>query len=167
MVLVGAFALTAAPAHGAVTTNHEHDSFPAKGAVFACIGGDLTATSGTVDEVIQTAVDARGAVHVTGTITTHDVTLQDTAGHAYTLSGASWFGLTFAEGQVVVTTNTTHFVIHNATGVCMPGCRAWSTCHRTAQGSPSTSARARRRQTEGHPRSSLGIALGGNELRPS
>jgi hypothetical protein len=116
MVLVGAFALTAAPAHGAATTTHEHDSFPAEGAVFACISGDLTATSGTVDEVIQTAVDARGAVHVTGTITTHDVTLQDTAGHAYTLSGASWFGLTFAEGQVVVTTNTTHFVIHNADG---------------------------------------------------
>lgn len=116
VVAAGAFALTAAPAHGAATTSHEHDTFPAAGGVFTCVGGDLTATAGTVDEVIQTAVDAQGVVHVTGTITTHGVTLQDAAGSAYTLSGAAWFGLKLADGQVVVTTDTTHFVIHNADG---------------------------------------------------
>ena len=116
VVAAGAFALTSVPAHGAATTSHEHDSFPAAGAVFTCAGGDLTATAGTVDEVIQTAVDAQGVVHVTGTITTHGVTLQDTAGSAYTLSGASWFGLKLADNQVAVSTDTTHFVIHNADG---------------------------------------------------
>jgi hypothetical protein len=42
--------------------------------------------------------------------------LQDAAGSAYTLSGAALFGLKLADGQVVVTTDTTHFVIHNADG---------------------------------------------------
>ena len=116
VVAVGGMALTTAPAHGAATTSHEHDSFPAAGSVFICSGGDLTATAGMVDEVIQTAVDAQDVVHVTGTITTHGVTLQDTAGSAYALSGAAWFGLKLANGQVVETTDTTHFVIHNATG---------------------------------------------------
>ncbi len=105
VVAVGGMALTTAPAHGAATTSHEHDSFPAAGP-----------TAGMVDEVIQTAVDAQDVVHVTGTITTHGVTLQDTAGSAYALSGAAWFGLKLANGQVVETTDTTHFVIHNATG---------------------------------------------------
>ena len=116
VVAAGAFALAAAPAHAAATTSHEHDTFPAAGSVFTCASGDLIATTGTVDEVIQTAVDAQDVVHVTGTITTHDVRLQDAAGNTYTLSGAAWFGVKFADGQVVVTTDTTHFVIHNAGG---------------------------------------------------
>lgn len=116
VVAAAAFVLTAAPAHGAATTSHEHDTFPAAGAVFTCASGDLTATAGTVDEVIQTAVDAQGVVHVTGTITTHGVTLLDAADTPYTLSGAAWFGLKLADSQVAVTTDTTHFVIHNADG---------------------------------------------------
>jgi hypothetical protein len=116
VVAAGTMALTTAPARSAATTAHEHVTFPAAGSVFTCSGGDLTATAGTVDEVIQTAVDAQAVVHVTGTITTHGVTLQDAAGSAYTLSGASWFGLKLADEQVVVITDTTHFVIHNATG---------------------------------------------------
>lgn len=116
VVTAGAFALTAAPAQAAATTSHEHDTFPAAGSVFTCAGGDLVATAGTVDEVIQTAVDAQGVVHVTGTITTHDVTLQDAARNPYTLSGAAWFGLKLADDQIVVTTDTAHFVIHNAAG---------------------------------------------------
>jgi len=116
VVAAATMALTTAPAHAAATTSHEQDTFPAAGSVFTCSRGDLTATAGNIDEVIQTAVDAQGVVHVTGTITTHGVTLQDTAGSAYRLSGAAWFGLKLANGQVVETTDTTHFVIHNASG---------------------------------------------------
>jgi hypothetical protein len=46
VVAAGALALTTGPADGAATTSYERDTFPAAGVVFACVGGDLTATAG-------------------------------------------------------------------------------------------------------------------------
>src|SRR6266568_5591643 len=87
------FGLLAGPARAAATPFHERISFPAAGAVFECIAGDLTATAGTVYQVEQGVVDARGVLHITGTTTVHGVTLQDAAGNTYTLSGASSFAV--------------------------------------------------------------------------
>ena len=103
-------------AQAAATTTHEHTSFPAAGAVFTCLGGNLTATAGTVDQVLATTVDGQGVFHMTGTITTHGVVLQDAAGNTYTLSGASWFGGKGTETDILVETDTADFVIHNSTG---------------------------------------------------
>lgn len=116
---LAAVAIGTAPAQAAATTHTEHGSFPAAGAVFTCTGGDLTATAGTVYSVLHTTVDNQGVFHVTGTITPRGVTLQDAAGNTYTLSGASWFGgksVTQDESGIIVSTDTSHFVIHSSTG---------------------------------------------------
>jgi hypothetical protein len=111
-----AIGLWAAPA-GAATSSTEHTSFPAAGAVFACQGGDLTVTGGTVYQVFHINQDNRGITHVTGTITPRRVTLTDASGHGYTLSGAAWFGSKgTSETDIVVATDTEHFVIHAASG---------------------------------------------------
>lgn len=45
------------------------------------------------------------------------MTLQDAAGNTYTVSGASWFGgKSTAGGDIVVFTDTEHFVIHSSGG---------------------------------------------------
>jgi hypothetical protein len=111
-----AIGLWAAPA-GAATSSTEHTSFPAAGAVFACQGGDLTVTGGTVYQVFHINQDNRGITHVTGTITPRRVTLTDASGHGYTLSGAAWFGSKgTSETDILVATDTEHFVIHAASG---------------------------------------------------
>ena len=115
--VAAAIGFWAAPAGASATSSTEHTSFPAAGAVFACQGGDLTVTGGTVYEVFHTSQDAQGITHVTGTITPRQVTLTDAAGNAYTLSGASWFGAKGpSETDIVVSTDTEHFVIHTASG---------------------------------------------------
>ena len=107
----------AAPAGASATSSTEHTSFDPNGAVFACQGGDLKVTGGTVYQVFHINQDARGIEHVTGTITPRHVTLTDTAGNAYTLSGAAWFGAKGpSETDIVVATDTEHFVIHTASG---------------------------------------------------
>jgi hypothetical protein len=113
----GSLGLLSAPAYAAGNAGSTfHDSFPAAGAVFTCTSGDLTATSGVVNEVIHQSVDATGIFHVTGTITIHDVTLADAAGGTYTISGASWFGGNFSGDTPIVFTSTDFFVIHGADG---------------------------------------------------
>lgn len=110
-------AVTPALAEGASTTTHT--SFPAAGAAFTCGANTLTAVSGTVNQVFHLNQDAQGIYHVTGTITPNGVTLQDAAGNTYTVSGASWFGGKSTSpdgGDVIVSTDTEHFVIHNASG---------------------------------------------------
>ena len=115
--VAAAIGFWAAPAGASASSSTEHTSFPAAGAVFACQGGDLTVTGGTVYEVFHTSQDAQGITHVTGTITPRQVTLTDAAGNAYTLSGASWFGAKGpSETDIVVSTDTEHFVIHTASG---------------------------------------------------
>ena len=86
--VAGTLGLLAGPAQAAASTFHVHESFPAAPGAFECVGGDLTITAGTVDQVIQGAVDAQGILHITGTITIHGVTLQDADGNTYTVSGA-------------------------------------------------------------------------------
>jgi hypothetical protein len=113
--VAAAIGLWAAPAGASATSSTEHTSFDPAGAVFACQGGDLTVTGGTVYQVFHINQDARGIEHVTGTITPRHVTLADAAGNAYTLSGASWFGAKGpSETDIVVATDTEHFVIHTA-----------------------------------------------------
>lgn len=116
-----AVALLAGPA--GATTQHfkDHETFDAAGAVFTCSNGDITVTGGTVTNAIEGTADAHGVFHVTGTITIHDITAQDAAGNAYTITGASWFGSKSVgsdpdTAQLIVATDTTDFVIHNATG---------------------------------------------------
>jgi len=115
--VAAAIGFWAAPAGASATSSTEHTSFPAAGAVFACQGGDLTVTGGTVYEVFHINQDAQGIIHVTGTITPRQVTLTDASGNTYTLSGASWFGAKgTSETDIVVSTDTEHFVIHTASG---------------------------------------------------
>jgi hypothetical protein len=115
--VAAAIGFWAAPAGASATSSTEHTSFPAAGAVFACQGGDLTVTGGTVNMVFHINQDAQGIIHVTGTSTPHNVTLTDASGNAYTLSGASWFGAKgTSETDIVVSTDTEHFVIHTASG---------------------------------------------------
>jgi hypothetical protein len=116
LAVAGTFGLLAGPAQAAASTFHMHESFPAAGGVFECVGGDLTVTAGTVDQVIQGAVDAQGIMHITGTITVHGVTLQDADGNTYTVSGAGWFGGKSAGDEPIVFTDTEFFVIHSADG---------------------------------------------------
>jgi len=114
-----AFGLLAGPAGAAATTFHDHETIPVAGDVFSCTGGDLTVTAGTITQVIEGVTDAQGKLHVTGTLVPHNVTLQDAAGNTYTISGASWFGFTSSDpdgNDIVVATDTEHFVIHNAGG---------------------------------------------------
>jgi hypothetical protein len=114
-----AFGLTAGTAGAAAITFHDHETVPVAGDVFSCVGGDLTVTAGTISLVNQGAIDAQGKLHVTGTIVPHNVTLQDAAGNIYTISGADWFGFTSSDPEgndIVVATDTEHFVIHTASG---------------------------------------------------
>jgi hypothetical protein len=115
--VAAAIGFWAAPAGASASSSTEHTSFDAAGAVFACQGGDLTVTAGTVYQVFHTNQDAQGVIHITSTITPHNVTLTDASGNAYTLSGAGWFGgKTTPTGDLLVTTDTEHFVIHTASG---------------------------------------------------
>ena len=111
-----AVALLAGPAQAAARGGTEHSSFPAAGAVFTCLGGDLTAQTGTVSQVMHFTVDNTGRFHFTGTIVPHRVTLTDEGGNTYTLSGAAWFGGSATGRNTIVATDTDHFVIHNASG---------------------------------------------------
>jgi hypothetical protein len=117
-----AFGLMAAPAGAAAMTFHDHETLPVAGDVFGCGNGDLTVTAGTISLVNQGTIDAQGIVHVTSTVVPHNVTLQDAAGNAYTISGADWFGGKFTgdpddpNSVPIVFTDTEHFVIHTADG---------------------------------------------------
>jgi hypothetical protein len=99
-------------------TGHETDSVV--GDVFTCQSGDLTAQTGTITTVFHVNADNNGLFHFTGTIVPSGVTLTDAAGNWYTVSGASWFGGTSPDAsgnsQPIVSTETDHFVIHNASG---------------------------------------------------
>jgi len=115
--VAAAIGFWAAPAGASASSSTEHTSFPAAGAVFACQGGNLTVTAGTVYQVFHTNQDAQGVIHITSTITPRNVTLTDASGNAYTLSGAGWFGAkSTPTGDLLVTTDTEHFVIHTASG---------------------------------------------------
>jgi hypothetical protein len=115
----GAIALAgiAGPANASAMTFKQHDSFDPTGDVFVCTPTDLTVTGGIVNESFEGTQDATGAVHFTGTLVPHDVTLTDGT-NTYTLSGSSWFGATAAnpEAMPTVSTETDHFVIRNASG---------------------------------------------------
>ncbi len=109
------------PAAAAAEHFKVHDSVDVAGAVFSCAGGDITVTGGTITEVVVGTTDAQGVFHITGTVVPHDVTAADAAGNTYTISGASWFGSTAtgdpeAGGQIIVLTDTEHFVLHGADG---------------------------------------------------
>lgn len=111
--------LLAGPAAAGTNSFTSHEQVDPTGAVFTCPGGNLTVTGGTLDQVFHFNADHNGHYHVTGTAVPHDATLVDGAGNVYTISGASWFGGTFAdtEGeQPIVVTSTDHFVIHDPSG---------------------------------------------------
>jgi len=107
----------AGPAQASATAFHEHDSMSVVGDVFVCSPTNLTVTGGTIDESFAGTLDANGISHFTGTIVPKDVTLTDGT-NTYTLSGASWFGFKGSDpdGIPLVSTETDHFVIHDATG---------------------------------------------------
>jgi hypothetical protein len=107
----------AGPAQASAMAFHEHESISVVGDVFVCSPTNLEVTNGTIDEHFAGVQDANGIVHFTGTIVPHDVTLTDGT-NTYTLSGASWFGATAPgpEAEPTVSTETDHFVIHDASG---------------------------------------------------
>jgi hypothetical protein len=110
--------LMAGPAHAASQTQSTtHTSFDATGSVFACEGGDITVTSGTVDQVMHFGQDSTGIFHFTGTATVHNITATDASGNSYTITGASWFGgKAISMTETLSAGDTAHFVIHNANG---------------------------------------------------
>lgn len=112
------FGALASPASAAAQTFKDHESFDATGGVFTCTGGDLTITGGTVSQSIEGVEDGQGVFHITGTIVPHNVTLTDGT-NTYYLSGASWFGgkSLDPDGNLTIeSTDTSHFVIRNASG---------------------------------------------------
>lgn len=113
----GVSVLAATPSFAASQTQSTtHDSFDPTGAVFTCNGGDITVTGGSADQVMHFGPDSAGVFHYTGTLTVHNITATDEAGNQYTITGADWFGGKGTEDQQLVETDTSHFVIHNATG---------------------------------------------------
>ena len=105
----------AAPAQAAAMSETTHDTIDVTSDVFACTGGDLTVQSGEIDMLLHYNIDNRGYFHFTGTITPQDVVLTDGSGNTYSISGADWFGGTFGT-EPVVFTETSNFVIHDASG---------------------------------------------------
>ncbi len=116
----GVLGLTPGIALAAPTqSSTEHSSFPAAGSTFTCSGpqGDITAVSGTVNQVFHMNTDAQGISHITGTTVPNGVTLMDEDGGMWTASGASWFGgKALGEDAEIVFTETDHFVLRSATG---------------------------------------------------
>jgi hypothetical protein len=109
---------TAAPSFAAASSETSHFTLPAAGSTFACQGGDLVVTDGTIDITISTTVDGRGVFHITGTVVPHDVVLSDGSGNSLWLSGAQWFGGKAAtpDAEPIVSTETDHFVVHQSGG---------------------------------------------------
>ncbi len=110
--------VTATPSFAAASTDTSHFTLPAAGSTFACQGGDLVVTDGTIDITISTTVDGSGVFHLTGTIVPHDVVLADGSGNSFWLSGAQWFGgkASTPDAEPVVSTETDHFVVHDPSG---------------------------------------------------
>ena len=69
------------------------------GDVFACGETTYTVVSGTTTTVIHEGESATGNLNFTGTITPHNVVLEDEAGNTYFIAGAVWFGGTFNAQQ--------------------------------------------------------------------
>lgn len=93
-----AAAVTALAAAAACTTagvaasGAQHFSVPATYTVTCNDGTVLTAAGGVFDIVMQQGESSSGNVHVTGTVTPRQVTLEDAQGTLYRVEGASWFG---------------------------------------------------------------------------
>lgn len=106
------------PANAAAQTFKDHESFDVSGAVFPCQGGDLTVTAGSISQTVEGVQDGQGTFHITGTLVPHGVTLTDGT-NTYSVSGADWFGgksLDPDGNLIIVSTDTSHFVIRNASG---------------------------------------------------
>jgi hypothetical protein len=115
--VAAAAVLLASPALAASGQQTVRESFDATGAVFTCGQGDITVTGGTAYQVMHFGQDARGIFHYTGTITVKGITATDANGNQYFITGAAWFGgKAVSENQNLVATDTSHFVIHNASG---------------------------------------------------
>jgi hypothetical protein len=69
------------------------------GDVFACGATTYTIVSGTISTVIHEGESASGNLNFTGTVTPHNVVLEDEAGNTYFIAGAVWFGGTFNAQQ--------------------------------------------------------------------
>jgi hypothetical protein len=109
--------MLASPALAASGQQTVRESFDPTGDVFTCMQGDLTITGGTVYEVLHFGEDARGIFHYTSTITVKGVTATDANGNQYFITGALRFGgKAVSENENLLETDTSHFVIHNASG---------------------------------------------------
>jgi hypothetical protein len=120
LAALAALSLSAGSADASTSRTTERISLSAEGAVFSCQGGDLTATSGTFNQLIHTNVDGPGVFHITVTITPDGVRLTDPVGNGYTLSGASRIGGKAAgpdaESPIILATETEHLVVQRSTG---------------------------------------------------
>jgi hypothetical protein len=87
LVMTAALAMGATPSYAENST--QHSIFDPTGAVFSCANGDLSVTGGVIDETSRFATGGDGTLHVTYTITPHQVTAEDARGTAYTITGAS------------------------------------------------------------------------------
>jgi hypothetical protein len=91
---------------------------PVAGAQFTCTDGStFTATSGDAVFLFHESTDARGGVHVTGTVAPSNVTLTHSTDNViYHLGGASWFGGNTTAGGTQNFTDTEHFQILGPSG---------------------------------------------------
>lgn len=118
-VTASSLALLAGPVAASAAAFTQRSTVDPTGAALGCAAGDLTVTGGVFDQVFHLTLDAQGLLHVTGTGVPHDVTLEDAAHNSYTLTGATWFGGTFADpaGNIpILVTSTDFFIIRDASG---------------------------------------------------
>src|SRR4029450_1165566 len=87
LVMTAALAMGATPSYAENST--QHSTFDPTGAVFSCANGDLSVTGGVIDETSRFATGGDGTLHITYTITPHDVTAEDARGTSYKITGAS------------------------------------------------------------------------------
>jgi hypothetical protein len=114
-VMTAALAIGATPSYAENST--QHTTSDPTGAVFSCANGDLSVTGGVIDETSRFATDGDGTLHITYTITPHDVTAEDALGTPYKITGASHTTADIVGDELRRVTDSSHFVISGPDGI--------------------------------------------------
>ena len=114
-VIAAALAMSATPSYAG--NSAQHATFDPTGAVFSCATGDLAVTGGLIDETSHFVSSGDGTLHITYTITPHEVTAEDAHGTPYSITGASHTAALIAGDELRLVTDSSHFVIRGPDGV--------------------------------------------------
>lgn len=115
LVMTAALAMGATPSYAENST--QHSTFDPTGAVFSCANGDLSVTGGVIDETSRFATGGDGTLHITYTLTPHDVTAEDARGTSYKITGASHTTADIVGDELRRVTDSSHFVISGPDGI--------------------------------------------------